>query len=801
MTLVFLPVRCIHRADHRDDTWAVTNRELGNRPGASLPLSSSATALRVWPMPGPHADLLRVLRSALITAPSWWHPNEIALCQTAAGLDSRIGDALARLLQRIRPLWPQSALGLEPAVVTSLLASGWITVTDPRPEATLAVAELSLAELDLPGPRTSAAASVAQEPERLLRVGTWIGLSPTARALMPAALAVAFGGDGDLGLLARIQAGQLAAPAGSPLAGAEVTLGCLPWADRDTLNDWLIARAARSSELPFHTLAAAVAACSGNALHLVHHHLTAAHHWTRALWEAARTPTQRRIARRLLRRAPVSPALMRAVWEDLHAAWRPRPAADRLAAEFAQWSLWSSSERNAWSDRANGTRRTRTRVWPVRTLDAWLERDGQRVLADGELVEDLALRRLREDGWEGIHAEGCFWLAAAHLLLDRDPCPSVPWHAPLQATVSDWGRPGYGMRRHSAITHRAAELVRDPEACLALALARREQPLPGFLWAPPAAALAAVVHLLPARVLIPLLRQILDAPQEAAGLPDLVVWRERDLALWEVKSPGDQLSGAQRRWLGWLTSLGVTAGELRVAGRKPSQGTLFALPAVTTPARPRRSSVPKRGAVDGCSLLINGRSHLPTAGEPTPWDELLRWSNRPWRDVRQERPLVEDRLIRIPAAAVLLEQREGRRMRLRRWFPLPPGMVLVGTERDEALPSGGMSRSVRLLTRAAGWLLPGELAQGEPVVARPDEIDDRTRDWIPHPSASPPRPERLAEAWGCAAELHDQLTLLGSEPHGLWPGPDHLVIATTSTCQVLWTATSPHLVRGLLPLD
>ena len=752
-------------------------------------------------MLGPHADLLRVLRSALTTAPTWWLPGELDLCRSAAALDGLAGDALARLLQRVRPLWPQAALGLEPAVVTSLLASSWLMVTDPRPEAALAVAELSLAELDLPGPRAAAEARIALEPDRLLRVGTWVGLSPAARAFMPAAVAVAFGGDGDLGLLARIQAGQLAPPTGSPLAGAEVTLGCLPWADRSALNDWLTARAARSAELPFNTLAAAVESCSGKALHLVHHHLTAAHHWTRALWEAARTPAQRRIARRLLRRAPASPSLMRAVWEDQHAAWTPRPAADRLAAEFAQWSLWSSSERSAWSDRATGTRRSRTRVWPVRTLDAWLERDGQRVLADGELVEDLALRRLQEDGWEGIHAEGGFWLATAYLLLDRDPCPLVPWHAPLQATVTDWGRPGYGTRRYAAITRRAAELIRDPETCLAIALARREQPLPGFLWAPPADALAAVVHHLPPRVLIPLLRQVLEAPQEAAGLPDLVVWRGRELALWEVKSPGDQLSAAQRRWLGWLTSLGVTAGELRVAGRKPIQGTLFALPTATTAETPRRSPATRRGAVEGSSLLICGSAHLPTAGEPTPWDQHLHWSTRPWRDVRHELPFVDDRLIPIPAAAVLVEQREGRRIRLRRWFPLPPGMVLVGAVREEALPAGGMGPCVRLLTRAAGWLLPGDLTHGEPVVARPDELDDPTRDWIPHPAGAPPRPERLAETWGCAVELRDQLTLLGSEPHGLWPGPDHLLIATTPACQVLWTATSPHLVRGLLPLE
>jgi hypothetical protein len=100
----------------------------------------------------------------------------------------------------------------------------------------------------------------------------------------------------------------------------------------------------------------------------------------------------------------------------------------------------------------------------MQTLDAWLDHGGARVVADGELVEDLALRRLAADGWHGLHAEGGFWLAAAYLLLDLNPAGPVPWCAPLQATPLDWGRWGYGTRRVKDLRAAAAALIRWCEA-------------------------------------------------------------------------------------------------------------------------------------------------------------------------------------------------------------------------------------------------------------------------------------------------------------------------------------------------
>ncbi len=754
-------------------------------------------------MAGPRTALLRVLRAALVTAPGWWTTSELGLAASAAALDEETGDLLARLAVRIRRVARRDESGLSAAALATLQLAGWLAPVAPSEDPHGVIATLSLADLGHPGPRAAAEAAVLRNPRRdelLARGGPFVAIAAEGRRLLELAQAVAFAGHDDLSLLARIAAGQLVPPAGSPLSGAAVELGPLPWASRAECEDWLDARAASEAGAPFAEALARMRALEGQPLHLARHHLTAGHHWAHLLWTSAASAEQRRLARRALRRAPCPPSLMRDVWEDLHAHWHPRPAADRLARAFAGWSLWGEVDRAAWAARAAGTRVARARVWPVRTIEAWLDHGAARVVAEGETVEELALRRLAQDGWQGVHAEGGFWLAVAHLLLAMDPCPTVPWCAPLQAMPIDWGRRGYGARRRAAITRRAAALVRDPEAALAEAIARLREPLPGFLAAPSAESLAAVVRHLPPRVLVPLLRRVLDAPAEASGLPDLVAWRADEIAFWEVKSPADQLSAKQRRWLAWLVSEGVTAGVLRIAAKKAVQTTLFATPAAAAATTRRAPRGSRHADGDGFRLLLAGGDTLPTAHGALPGMPGIRLAARPWRDVRHELPFVDDRLLAVPASAVLIEVREGRKVRLRRWFPVPAGRVLVGALRDEALPEGGVGPCLRLLTRAAGWLLPSSLCDGEPVVAHADELSNPTRDWVPHPDEPPPRPEAQADAWGCGHELRDQLTLLGAEPHGVWSGEACVVIATAPACGVLWVASDPRLVRGVLPI-
>ena len=773
-------------------------------------------------MASPRTHLLRVLRCALSNAPTWWNPVELELTARAAGLDELAGDALARLLQRTRVVVRRRDLEISAEHLGTLEAFGWLAAVTPAEQPAEILATVTLEELGMAGSRAEVERGVLADAQRvadLVRFGPFYAVPARARNFVALACLAAFASDDDPTLLVRIALGQLVPPAGSPLArtlaGERVHAAApLPWATRAAAEDYLAARQARAqrSVLPptavFSMALAAVQACAGQPLHLGWHHLSAAHHWTRLLSEClaaqAPSPAGRRAARRALRRAPCSPALAREVWEEVHASWGPRPAADRLARVFGTWPLWGEVERAAWTARATGERIKRTKVWQARTLDAWLDHGGARVVADGELVEDLALRRLAADGWQGLHAEGGFWLAAAYLLLDLHPAGPVPWCAPLQATPLDWGRWGYGARRVKDLRAAAAALIRDREAALQRALQRATEPLPGFMAAPHADALIAVVRHLPLRVLVPLLLRVLDAPREAGGLPDLVVWKDESVAFWEVKSPADQLSAKQRRWLSWLVSEGVTAGVLRIVARKPVQTSLFsgARPSVATgPTRPKRT----RATHDlGFQLLMGNAVWHPTPGVPvpeTPSLPALHIASRAWRDVRHELPFVDDVLIPLPVAAVFVEVREGRRTVLRRWFPVPEGMMLVGAVRDEALLHGGVGPCVRILTRSSGWLIPAHLSASEPVVAHLHELADPTRDWIPHPAAQPSRAEVVAAAWGCADELADQLLVLGAEPHGVWIEAERLVIATDPTRPVMWTASSPRLVPSTLPIE
>ncbi len=783
-------------------------------------------------MASPRTHLLRVLRGALSNAPTWWSSAELDLAAGVAALDEASGDALARWLQRTRVVFRRRELELTDDQLRTLEAFGWLAPVLPAEQPVAVLATITLDELALSGSRAEVERSVLADPQRLAglaRYGPFAWIPERARRWFALARLAAFASDDDLSLLARIDLGQIVPPAGSPLAqtcaGERVhLLGTLPWASRSAAEDYLAARearATRSAQPPaviFRRALAEVEARAGQPLHLGWHYLSAAHHWTRLLAECvaecvaeqALPLAQQRAARRALRRAPCSPALARQVWEELHAAWSPRPMADRLARAFGTWQLWSEVERAAWTARARGERVRRQNVWSTRTFDAWLDHGGVRVVADGESVEALALRRLAGDGWQGLHAEGGFWLAVAYLVLDLHPAGPLPWCAPLQATPLDWGRWGYGARRHRPLRAAAAALIRDRESALAAALRRAHEPLPGFMSAPSPEALTAVLRHLPLRVLVPLLLRVLDAPHEAGGLPDLVVWKDNTVAFWEVKSPSDQLSAKQRRWLAWLVSEGVPAGVLRIVARTPVQTSLLSAArrtpaaAMPTTTRPRRSPGSTSGETT-FQLLLGGAVWQPLPGSPvpdgTPGAELRHVAGKPWRDVRSELPFVDDVLVPIPVAAVLAIVRDGRRTVLRRWFPLPAGLVLVAAVREEVLPEGGMGPCIRILTRRAGWLIPASLSRHEPVVARPAELADPTRDWVPHPDLPPPRAEHLAAAWGCADELADQLLLVGAEPHGVWIEAQRLVIATDPTRAVLWTARDPRLVPGLLPIN
>lgn len=756
---------------------------------------------------GRHLSL--TLRAALAARPTLFDAGEHALVAALAAAPAAVGDIAARLVFRRREPADEASLGVADEALAGAAAMGWVE-----------------------------------------RSGGSARATPSVRALVRAGIVAAFGDDReDLSLFPRLALARLALPPGSPcaraiaaeLAGLEpgtLPSGPTPTAlrTRAALDAYLVARDARAAGPGEEALAlalAAVEAAAGEPLDLVGHHLDAVRHWAALLSECrsalpAADPRHTRILR-ALRRAPLPPRQARGLWEQV---WRRGSARGRrfIAGHLAGFALWSEGERARWQARAKtpGSARAAAGAWRAARLSAWLERDaGGAVLAQGENVEAHALRRLAAQGWSGVHAEGGFWTALAALLLRDVVLAPVPgaWIAPLQALPLDWGRWGFATRRVVLLDARAERIVRDPVAALADAYAAHGGELQASLLdPPPRPAAEAVCRLMPRATLMRLLRRVIADPAAASGLPDLVAWRGDELALWEVKSPNDQPSDAQRAWLAWLDAEGVAAGILRVDAKAPEQASLFAaapqhdtppvpLRAVTARARPRRADAGACAALacDGAAVPLATGSRVPCVwpdeSMPLAAEPLLpveRWSGRlgDGAVAGWARPALA--LAAAAIGAVRVERRAGRHVRERRWWPLPPGWVVPALVVEEADADGGVTRRLALLARAAGWLIDADACAVEPV-AVPIEaflaaLAGEAPDWRPHPDAEPPRPERAAWSWGFGADLAAQLALLGSSPYRLAfadrPGCVELAVSARQPC--LWTASAAGIVRAEL---
>jgi hypothetical protein len=659
-------------------------------------------------------------------------------------------------------------------------------------------------------------------------------LAPSARSLCRAALLLAFADDrDDLSIFPRLGLARLSLPERAPFGAALKSIGNgerLPppsdrplFHDRAALDGYLAARDARAagpSAEAFAAALAAVEAAAGRSLRLLDGRFEAIHHWTALLWECldalGPSDAQRGAALRALRRAPLAPPLARRLWDAVHRRSAAR-SGRRISDHLASFAIWSEGERRRWQARARepGSPRPAAGPWRQARVRAWLDKslDGA-VLAQGEGVEAHALRRLRAQGWDGLHAEGGFWLALATLLFHDVIYAPVAgaWPGPLQLLPLDWGRWGFASRRRAAIAARSAELARDPLAELERAYTGLGSLLPGLIDPPQRAMAVEVCRRMPRLTLVRLLQRVLAEPKAASGLPDLIAWRGDELALWEVKSPRDQLSDAQRAWLGWLDREGVAAGVLRIDARASEQQALFTAPpksaAAQTPLRLPRA--PRREG--SCLALAFGSRIVPLAsGTALPdapalaREPLLRvgsWSGALGAGAVAGWDRSVAKVIGLAAEAIYAERREGRRVVERRWFTLPRGWALPALVAEEADDAGGVAPRATLLMRASGWLLPAEFAAQEPVVAPLDEITaialGSGPQWLPHPELEPPRPERSAQAWGLWSDLAAQLALIGASPYRLSLGeePQTIELAVAPTLSCLWTVADPRIRRA-----
>jgi hypothetical protein len=793
--------------------------------------------------------LLVVLKAALSTEARIFSLDELRLIGALAALPTAAADLVARLVQRKRLPVQRDSITAGEADIDAAVGGGWLQ--RPFPDA----------------------------------------VSPTAAAqvLVRVALLAATADPGtDLSFMTRLalssaSAGHLALPRDCPsslwlaevLGGAGGSLSPRPklpgaYRDRAAIDACLAAWDARNAGPSPEHLAkaiAAVQAASGQPLPLIGYHLDALYHWSHLAWDCLRTLSvgdpRREAILDALRAAPLGPGLVRHFAQETWRAAQRGAARKLLAGTYADWAVFSTGERARWRLRATGERvqRRKNTPWRVRHLAAWLDHaaDGS-VLAEGEGVEAHALRRLAGEGFSGVHAEGGFWLALTSLVFHDALAAPVPgaWPAPLQALPLDWRRWGFAARRRALIRTRLAEVQADPLAVVQQAQARcAGHLLPGFVSPPDPAATSAVCARLPRMTLVRLLERLIDAPGEAGGLPDLVVWKPDTLELWEVKSPGDQLSDRQRAWLAWFDQEGVACGVLRLDPRECRQLSLFSGTGRKASAdgergaaapRPRPQRVRKPAAAsstpisasaapfsaaqlpafapagsraqilalgwhDGAVTPLTAWTGVPAAAAtasgaavladpPTLWVGDWRGGLGPRQCRDWDRPV--DAVIALAVAAVYLECRVGRTITRRRWVQIPAGWHAAALVADQASPGGGLRPVLTLLRRRGGWLSDAILDCDEPVLIRQDEVTrvnaDTRVDWRAHPAAEPPRPEHRAWMAGYGREVDAQLQLIGSATYALLPhGDEGLTLALDPREACLWVATDRRLMRGELP--
>ena len=725
--------------------------------------------------------LLVVLKAALSTQARIFSPDELHLIGALAALPTAAADLVARLVQRKRLPVQRDSITAGDADIDAAVGSGWLQRPFPDSVSPTAAAQVLV--------RVALLAATA-DPGTDLSFMTRLALSSAS-------------------------AGHLALPRDCPsslwlaevLGGAAGSLSERPklpgaYRDRAAIDACLAAWDARNAGPSPEHLAKAIAAiqaAAGQPLSLIGYHLDALYHWSHLAWDCLRTLSvgdpRREAIFDALREAPLGPGLVRHLAQETWRAAQRGTARKLLAGTYAAWAVFSTGERARWRVRATGERVRRSGTpWRVRHLAAWLDHaaDGS-VLAEGEGVEAHALRRLAGEGFSGVHAEGGFWLALTSLVFHDALAAPVPgaWPAPLQTLPLDWRRWGFAARRRALIRNRLAEVQADPLAVVLHAQARcAGHMLPGFVSPPDPAATNAVCARLPRMTLVRLLERLIDAPGEAGGLPDLVVWKPDTLELWEVKSPGDQLSDRQRAWLAWFDQEGVACGVLRLDPRECRQLSLFSAtgrkatavgersaaaprprpqrvrnPASTasapTPVSAERSSAALFSAAqlpafapagsraqilalgwhDGAVTPLTAWAGVPAAAgastaiaagaavladPPTLWVGDWRGGIGPRQCRDWDRPV--DAVVTLAIAAVYLECRVGRTITRRRWVQIPAGWHAAALVADQASPSGGLRPALTLLRRRGGWLSDAILDCDEPVLIRADEVNQVTAD-------------------------------------------------------------------------
>jgi len=186
--------------------------------------------------------------------------------------------------------------------------------------------------------------------------------------------------------------------------------------------------------------------------------------------------------------------------------------------------------------------------------------------------EQAVMRYMQQQGYEVLYTENGLWRGLFGLLfwdIVYDSSLAI-LHQPLQSAPSDLYLPEFFLSRQQALVTRLG-LLEDKAQCLGQ-LEKRFQTLYGVknpmiswyegLWE---AITLCYARLSVKQLAAVLLQMAKDWRHNSCGFPDLFCWREADYHFIEVKSPNDQLSAQQLRWLECFAELEIPAEVVRIS--------------------------------------------------------------------------------------------------------------------------------------------------------------------------------------------------------------------------------------------
>lgn len=172
-------------------------------------------------------------------------------------------------------------------------------------------------------------------------------------------------------------------------------------------------------------------------------------------------------------------------------------------------------------------------------------------------VEAVLLHHLQSEGWQGYYIENHFWRALFGLFLWNEiftPQQGAFYH-PFQRGPSDALSSSFYRRRQLAIDGRLSQLQDEESDWRSEILWKYEEKYKTanlfVSWKRvPKEMLEVLLPFIPSTHMASICRRLLSHPgRNGSGFPDLIVYRNGEYKMVEVKGPGDHLQASQKRWL------------------------------------------------------------------------------------------------------------------------------------------------------------------------------------------------------------------------------------------------------------